>query len=210
MINATGVILAGGKSKRMGINKALVKLGDYSLIEWLILELAKVFHEIIIVANEKISYRCLGLPIINDLLPGSGPLGGIHAALKYTNKPNIFVVGCDMPFVTAEVASYLISSASGYDAVVPFINQILQPVAAVYGKGCQNVIENYINRKKYHVKDCFRDLNIRYVSNYEMEARLGLKNTEVYFYNINTLNELQQARNFIKPKAPVGIYSSAF
>lgn len=194
MVNATGVILAGGKSKRMNTNKALIQLGNKTIIERVMDELSSKFENIILVTNENKKYIHLNKKIINDVYPGLGAVAGIHAALFHEREnPYIFVAGCDMPFIKGDLASYLLSLAPGYDVVVPCVGNYLQPLAAVYSVLCLPVMDAHLKSNKLKIKYMFSELNVRYVSEREIASALEVSDITGMFININTPADLKHA-----------------
>jgi molybdopterin-guanine dinucleotide biosynthesis protein A len=105
--NITAFILAGGLSSRMGTNKALLQLGGKSLIQIFIDLLDPLFVEVEISSNEPQLFHFTNKEIIKDLIPGRGPLGGIHSALTFTTSDRNLIISCDMPFINKELINYL-------------------------------------------------------------------------------------------------------
>ncbi len=141
----TGIILCGGKSSRMQTNKALLELGDKSVIEFVINKMKSVFSELILSANAIDDYSFLKLPIIQDAYLSKGPLGGIHAALKYSKTEKNFIIGCDMPLITAELINYLININSDKAILLPKANGRTQQLCGIYSKSIISEIENIFN-----------------------------------------------------------------
>lgn len=186
----SGVVLAGGKSRRMGFNKAFLKFGPQHLIERIVATLKEVFTENILVADSPELYWNLGLPVVTDIFPGCGPLSGIHAGLVYTNTPYIFVVACDMPFVTAQFILFLLGQAAGYEVIVPQINEQTEPLCAVYHKGCLPVVEKGLKAGQYKVTDFFQAVKVKYIA---QEKFSYMDEEHIIFTNLNTRNDLKRA-----------------
>ena len=115
----TGVILAGGQSRRMGRNKALLDMGGICLIEQSFQVLANLFHEVVLITNTPDEYAFLNCRCLPDIYPGVGSIAGLHSALHNSATERIFVVPCDMPFLNSSLISLLCQSDPAYDAVVP-------------------------------------------------------------------------------------------
>ncbi|HSH12145.1 MAG TPA: molybdenum cofactor guanylyltransferase, partial [Desulfurivibrionaceae bacterium] len=115
----TGVLLAGGESRRFGSNKALAETDGCRLIEHPARVLAELFEHLLLITNTPKLYAFLDWPTTPDLAPGGGPLAGIEAALVRAATPNIFVAGCDMPELDRALIKHLCSLAPGFDAVIP-------------------------------------------------------------------------------------------
>src|SRR5438132_56454 len=124
MIKQTGAaILAGGQSRRMGANKALLRVrpGGPTLIEIVVGRLRKGGFEapLLVVANGESDYAFLGLPVATDDVPGAGPLGGILTALSHSAYPRVLVVACDMPLLNPEVVRYMAQLPDSSDVLMP-------------------------------------------------------------------------------------------
>jgi molybdopterin-guanine dinucleotide biosynthesis protein A len=186
----SGVVLAGGKSNRMGFNKAFLRFGQQHLIERIVATLKEVFAENILVTDNPELYRNLGLPVVTDIFPGYGPLSGIHAGLVYTNTPYIFVVACDMPFVTAQFILFLLGQAAGYEVIVPQIKEQVEPLCAVYHKGCLPVVEARLKAGQYKVSGFFQAVKVKYIAQEEFSY---IDEEDKIFINLNTRNDLKRA-----------------
>ncbi|MBH5320305.1 molybdenum cofactor guanylyltransferase [Paenibacillus sp. GSMTC-2017] len=135
----TGAILAGGPNTGMsGQHKALLMVGGETLIQRQIRIMREVCTEIIVITNTPKPFFNLldpSIRIITDYFPGHGPLGGIHAALYLAQSPSVWVVGCDMPLLSAEVAKRLLNSRTeSCQSVVPIISSLPLPLHAIYDK----------------------------------------------------------------------------
>jgi len=190
-VAASAVILAGGKSSRMGFNKAFAKLNRKRFIEIQVEELSKYFLEVMIVSNDPGLYSYLGVKVVTDIIPGKGPLSGIHAELVESCHEECFIVPCDMPFILGGMGKRLIELTKGFDGVVPILNGKLEPLCAVYNKSCIHVIENCLKRDIHKVKEFYQFVNLRYV-----EADELVETTRKLFYNVNNQTELVKAQLF--------------
>ena len=188
---AAGVILAGGKSRRMGSDKTFLEVGQAGMIQLVAAELQKVFKEILIAGGNEETGRRLGLTVVADLIPGGGPLSGIHAALNASSHDKCLVVPCDMPFIKAELAALMVSLAHGYDVAVPTDGAYFQPLFAVYDKSCINVIEQALRAGRYKVVDFYPQVRVNYVNDKYLRE---LADTGRAFFNVNTPTDLYQAR----------------
>ena len=124
--DVTGVILAGGKSRRYGRNKALVEFEGMRLIERTVTVMRAVFDQVILVTNTPHEYAYLGLPMVQDLIRGLGPLGGIYTGLEMTTEEAGFFVACDMPFLNQSLILHMVEIRGTYDAVVPRVGHFLE------------------------------------------------------------------------------------
>ncbi len=186
---AGAAVLVGGESRRMGCNKAFLKLGQDNLVESIALKLKTLFHDVFLVGSDPAPYSSLGLPVVADIYKGCGPLAGIHAALQATTRPYLFVTACDMPFLDLKMVSFLVAGAWGYDAVVPKIGEYLEPLCAVYGKACLPAAEANLRRGQGKITDIFPKVRVKYVELKELRRF----DVEKAFFNINTPKDMKKA-----------------
>ena len=128
----TGIILCGGKSSRMQTNKALLKLGEKTIIENIVDEMRKVFDSIIISANTCNEFSFLNLPMIKDSYIDRGPLSGIYSALQFSSTQNNFITTCDLPLIKSEMIEYIIKTDSEKDIIITTINSKPERLFGVY------------------------------------------------------------------------------
>lgn len=150
--NIEAVILAGGKSSRMGSEKGLVKLNNVSFIDRIVETLQEVFENISIIANGD-HYNYLRLPVIEDDIKNKGPLAGIYTALKNTTLRKIFVVSCDIPFISSSLLRFICAKCIGYEITVPSHFGKIEPLCGVYSLSCKDkiklkIIENQLSVHK--------------------------------------------------------------
>ena len=195
----TGIILAGGKSLRLGREKALEPVNNKRLIDRVISVICSICSEIIVVTNQEQYKRLvkanLRVKIEVDLVPGKSSLGGIYTGLAYTNTMYNLIVGCDMPFLNHALLSYLVQNAPGYDAVVPRVGKFLEPLHAVYTKNCMTAAEKFIAENTLSVNRIFKYVKTRYVDKDEVDL---FDPDHLSFFNINTENELVEAERISK------------
>ncbi|MBI4713447.1 MAG: molybdenum cofactor guanylyltransferase [Planctomycetes bacterium] len=165
--NITAVILAGGKSSRIGTNKAFLKIGERTFIEIIIDKLAPLFGQILISAKSPSGYRrfatARGVKIITDRHPGRGSLVGIYSALKSARTGYIFVAACDMPLVTTGLIKRLVKYRRDYDVVIPRTANGLEPLCAVYSRKCLKHISGLLRRNNLKIIDFFPDVKVKQV-----------------------------------------------
>ncbi len=186
----TGVVLAGGRSTRMGTDKALIEIAGMRIIERLLRTIRPLFQEIAIVANDAESYADLGMPIWPDRIPGKGALGGIYTAVSQSAFPYTFCIACDMPFPSQAVIAHLRDQVAGYDVVAPRTSDGYHPLHAVYGKTCIPAVEAMIQAESLRVDRLFSMVRLRTVEESELRT---LDPTLCCFVNINTQEELDTA-----------------
>ncbi|EKN68356.1 molybdenum cofactor guanylyltransferase [Schinkia azotoformans] len=196
-MNATAIILAGGKSSRMGTNKALLPMDGKPNIELIKDQLTPFFSDIIVVTNDFEAYEFLKVPMVKDEYVGKGPLAGIHTGLKNSNTETNFFVACDMPFVSGELAQYLVSLCENYDAVVPNINGTLHPLFSVFKKETLPKIEQCLQAERLRIRDFLNEVAVLFVHENDIDPVL-VGNIEKVFYNMNYPVDYEKARNWLK------------
>jgi molybdopterin-guanine dinucleotide biosynthesis protein A len=185
MEDITAVILAGGKSRRMKTDKALIKFNDRTLLENQIDLLNPIFNKIIISANSQ-NYSFANLQIINDEQSDLGPIGGILSVLKKVKTDYVFIISVDMPLITTGLIKHLISKKANYDIVLPVFNDKYEPTCAVYSRNCINTIEEQIFAKDYKLKNFIEKSNTNFV---EINENSEFYNKDL-FVNLNSPKDL--------------------
>lgn len=196
-MDAGAIILAGGKSSRMGKNKALLPIDGVLNIERIKNCLAGMFDDIIVVANDEGAYQFLKLPIVKDKVRDKGPLAGIQAGLLAAKHETNLLVACDMPFISLEVAKHLLEQSIGYDAVVPVINGKQHPLFAVYKKSVLPALEDCLLTNQLRIKQLIERINVNYITD-EHLLNKEIANLAQVFYNMNHPSEYEEAKNMAK------------
>lgn len=166
----TGVVLAGGRSRRFGRNKALVPVRGVPMIERVVGALRQVFDHLILSANDPEPYRFLGLPTVPDLHPGVGPLGGLHAGLSLMADDAGFFTACDLPFLEPGLIRHMARLAPDADAVVPRIGPYVEPLHAIYHKRCIDPVLRAIRAGERRIVSFYPAVRVRYVEEQEIRA----------------------------------------
>jgi molybdopterin-guanine dinucleotide biosynthesis protein A len=181
-------ILAGGKSRRMGRDKAFVELLGTPMIQWVINAVTQCSGKALIIANDPEKYSRFGLPVYPDIAPGMGPLSGLHTAFTVTGADRVMIAPCDSPFVSADVINLILNYPNGgAEAVIPFVDGREQGMLAVYSR---NGMERFAGR-------------IASVSIMFDEFRLGLKRI---FIGEDELRKVEpDLRSFLNVNTPVDI-----
>jgi molybdopterin-guanine dinucleotide biosynthesis protein A len=184
----TGVILAGGRSRRFGSNKALALYHGKFLIRHVRDCLAAVFSDILLSTNSPGQFSFLNLPMVKDKFQHMGPLAGIHAALQYTGKKWIFVAGCDMPAIAPALVNYLCRAAEeDSEAVIPWLATGPEPLCGLYQKTALAAIEQQLKNKNGRVQELLARLAIQKIIEAELqEVEGGLQ----AFVNVNRMHDL--------------------
>jgi len=188
----TGVILAGGKSSRMGSNKALLPYRGGRFIKAIYHRLSGLFVEVLVVTNTPEQYDFLPCRKVPDLYEGMGVLAGIHSGLYHSSNPAIFAVACDMPYLTESLIRYMASRADADGVLLPESPGGLEPLHAVYGKGCLEAIEATLLSGQRRIVSFFDRTNVNKVN----IAQVAYFDPEfVSFININTPREYYDLRD---------------
>ena len=187
----SGVILSGGKSLRMGENKALLQVGGVPIIARIYDLFKELFQEVIIVTNQREFFKNFDSRIYNDLMPDKGALGGLYTGIFFSSFEYSFCVACDMPFIKKSLVEFLVKNIQNSDVVVPRTQDGLQPLHAIYSKNCLQPIEKIIEEGKYKIIDMYKMVRVRVVEEHEF---LCLDPFRDSFININTPEELLSLR----------------
>lgn len=187
----SSIILAGGRSSRLGRNKALLELNGQVLIERIINRLEQVSDELIIVTNEVDQYEEFEANIISDVYPGKGALGGIYSGVKRASNPHSLVVACDMPFLNVSLLRYMQGLATPYDVVIPRVGQSTEALHAIYSKNCLPFIERQLLEGDLRIIHFFPNVRVGYVEQEEIEI---FDPQHLSFFNINSEADLERAR----------------
>jgi molybdopterin-guanine dinucleotide biosynthesis protein A len=184
-VNATAIILAGGDSRRMGIDKSMLPIKNKTMIEHICAQLRRFFTEIIISAGDADKYKFLSLKVVPDKLPQQGPLMGIASALKASGHELNFVVACDIPHIAMALVRRMLAEADGVDIVVPTTgDENYEPLFAVYRKSALDAIEKVLSGGRRKITDVFGLCKVRYI-------QVPLPE---WFANLNTMAEYEAFR----------------
>lgn len=191
----SGIILAGGKSTRLGHDKVLERIGSTSLLEQVISRIDSLSKEIVIVTAKERTFTELagrpGIKIVSDIFPGQGSLGGIYTGLVNSNSFYNLVVAADMPFVNESLLKYMIDNAGGFDFVLPRVNGLFEPLHAIYSRDCIAPIESMLKRGRKVIIELFDYVKVKYIDAEEVD-RFDPKHLS--FFNINTKEDLERAK----------------
>jgi molybdopterin-guanine dinucleotide biosynthesis protein A len=178
----TGIILAGGKSSRMGQDKGLMLLDDKPMIQHVIAALKPVVDEIIIISNQK-GYDIFGYPVYEDLIKDKGPLAGISTGLHHANFDNSVVLSCDTPFVNSSLLSLLINNSKDFEITIPKNNDKTHQLIGIFSKSCMEKFNNCIENNHLRASSVFESLNLNVVDASHFDKKI--------FTNINTQYDIK-------------------
>src|SRR3990167_9796249 len=186
----TGIILAGGKNRRMGFNKAFIDIGGQRIIQRTIGLFRELFDEIILVANDLAEYGELNVKTVRDIFKNAGSLGGIYTGLFHASSEYSFVAACDMPFLNKEAISRMIQISGNHNVTVPFLMGRYYPLHAVYSKKCLQPIAEMIKNKDLRITNLFQQIKIN-----RLEEKNWLSSEQILpsLDNINTKEDLNRA-----------------
>ena len=189
----TVAIIAGGKSRRMGRDKAFVDLGGKSLIERVIMRSADLGQaETILITNKPARYAHLGLPMYRDMLPDKGSLGGIYTALAQAQSPDVLALACDMPFVNTDLLRFMVGQIrADIDILVPRVAGYPQGLHAIYKRTCIEPIAEQLAANQLKIIRFYHQMRVRYLDESDYAAFDPEGNA---FANINSPAELEKAR----------------
>ena len=198
----TGIILSGGKSKRMGVNKSLLKIESKTIIEVVQEKISKLFKELLVVTNEPELYQFLNLKIYEDIFPGKGPLAGIHSGLVHSKTQQNFILSCDMPLITTDMINTIINYKKDSPITVAKADGYIQQLCGVYNKYClpvaEKLLEESLNDENRNTQQEKRGCKVLQLIK-EMDAEI-LDAEALPFYNKDLFFNMNTKDDFIYAK----------
>jgi len=197
----TGIILCGGKSSRMQTNKALLKLGDKTIIEIILNEMEKVFDVVLISTNKCDDFSFLNIPIVKDIQINRGPLEGIYSTLKESKTAKNFITTCDLPLINSNLIEYVSKIESKKGIVIPIVNGTPQRLFGIYNKTVKEKIEEIfrLSETDKSIKESVYDLHQRVSSELIEIDHLPFYNENI-FMNMNTPEDYNSIKNLYENK----------
>lgn len=193
-MDVSGVVLAGGLSRRLGRDKAVEVVDGQPLIERVIERLTQVVDDTVVVVNSVERGREIPLPhstnIAVDLYPDSGSLGGIFTGLSAAASEWSIIVACDMPFLNITLFRHMLTLTDNHDAVVPVLDNRPEPTHAIYSKSCLAPIERRLQANDLKIARFFDDVRVHRIEQDVVEA---FDPDRLSFFNINTQTDLDKA-----------------
>ena len=193
-LEVSGIVLAGGMSRRLGRDKAVEEIGGEPLVSRVISRLSQVTQQTVIVVNDTERASVLPLPdsarVAVDIHPGKGSLGGIFTGLSAAEADWGLVVACDMPFLNVELLGHLLRERDGFDAVVPQVDGRPEPTHAAYSRACLPHIERRLLADDLKIDRFFDDVRVKLVPQREVEQ---MDPRHLSFFNVNTQGDLDRA-----------------
>ena len=188
----TGIVIAGGKSRRMGAEKGLIPFDGKLLIVYPV-EMLREFCAQVIISSNTYAYDFLGVPVIPDHAIGGGPMTGIYSGLLASSTEFNLVLSCDMPMITADLLKHLIASADGCTAAVAWHKGFAEPLCGIYSRSLIGELENHIKEGKFKLITFLEEMGVRFI---EIDERLPFYHPNL-FLNVNTPHDLEHGEKLI-------------
>ncbi len=194
----TGAVLSGGENRRIPVIKGFLTVDGKTMIERALDVLARVLGKVVISTNEPGRYFHLGVPLVGDIIPERGPIAGILSVLTATGEDAVFVVACDMPFVSEELVRYIAGvydrqkvkrGEGSVDAIIPVFEGKIEPLFGVYTKSVVDAIGAAMLIGRKGLIALLNSLHVRYITDEEVRA-IDPKGKS--FVNINTMEDYEK------------------
>lgn len=193
--DCAAAVLAGGKGKRLGMDKLSLEIDGKRILDRILSLLQGLFPCLLLVVQQNSSLPRGDVPegirVVEDIIPGKGPLGGIYTALEYSPLPYVFVMACDMPSPSKELILHLVSESPGKEAVVPRRGPYIEPLFAVYSRSLAPRMRCELEGGLLKIYEFIRNVDVKYVEEEEIASRDPLFRS---FLNINTPEDLERFR----------------
>ncbi|QIA09745.1 molybdenum cofactor guanylyltransferase [Draconibacterium halophilum] len=184
----TTIILAGGKSKRMGTDKALLELDGQTLLERAI-ELCKPISSELLISSNHQSHTTFGYPVIEDEIKNCGPMGGISSGLKQSKSDWNLVLSVDAAFVDSNFLKFLLANTGDFDAVIPFTEKGAEPLIALYNKSILPAMGNRLQSDDYRMQNLLKESKTNWLDAGELQVE-----NKRLFTNLNRPEDLQSSK----------------
>ncbi len=194
----SAIILAGGKSSRMGRAKADLRFEAATMLDYVVSEMMRVFNELVVAVSEHRVYTWegFGARSIVDRARHRGPVAALQQALRAIEFDRAFVCSCDVPFVNGDLARTLCDMLGDHDALIPQVDGKLQPLHGAYRKNCAKVLATMRKAGENRLHEIVNFAKVRVVSEEEIRA-LDLDPELLSFFNVNTPEDFQRARKLM-------------
>jgi molybdopterin-guanine dinucleotide biosynthesis protein A len=194
--DVTCIILAGGASRRMGRDKALIQVEGIRLFDYVYGKCHDLFPEIIIVTNQPQQFsQYHHAYIVMDEIPGAGSLGGLYTGLIRANNDYIFCAACDMPFLKPALVSHLVARRFQYDIVMPVTGKGFEPLHALYSKRCIEPIKKMLEQSEFKISKLLSRVDVWYCREKELKK---IDPALSSFTNVNTKKDLMKIWRLLK------------
>lgn len=191
MTDAVGYVVAGGRSLRMGRDKALLPWAGSTLLDDAVARMRLACADVRILCGPVPRYADRGLPLVTDTIDGAGPLAGLEAALAAAGGRPVLLLGVDLPFVTAGTLEFLLGRLDGADAAVPTPEQMPQPLCAAYAPSCLPAVHSRLAAGERRMTSFWPDVEVRRIPSADFRP---FGDSRDLFRNLNTPEDLHRAR----------------
>ncbi len=193
----SAVVLAGGESRRLGQDKCMLLVEGQSLLDRTLGLLASLAGDLVVVSNDL--RRTVDLPfpvrLVPDRQPGVGALMGLYSGLHAARHDRAVAVACDMPFLSLPLLRHMVSLSVDYDVVLPRLGDLVEPLHAVYGKGCLGPMERQLSRGRRRIVSFFDEVRVRYVEQAEVDR---YDPRHLSFLNVNTPDDWRRVQALLR------------
>ncbi|MDO8717150.1 MAG: molybdenum cofactor guanylyltransferase [Dehalococcoidales bacterium] len=189
-IRCSSIVLAGGKSSRIGTDKALLRIpGNTTIIQTVVAKLKTISDDVIVVTRGR-RYLDLDVKWASDIYPDAGPLAGIHAGLLAAKYGHALVIACDMPFVNLQLLEYMVKVPRKYDILIPKLKAGVEPLHAIYSRRCLDPIAKRLQNHRLQTLGLLDDVIVHYLQ------ERTIRKLDPYlqsFNNVNTWGNFREA-----------------
>jgi len=188
-------ILAGGQSRRMGRNKALISVAGKAILAHVVDKLIPLSDDLFLVTNTPETYQTFNLSMVGDVIPNMAALGGIFTAISHAKHDWVFVIACDMPLLEAQVINGMATHRQGVDIVTPRLDGHPDALHTFYNKRCLPAIKNQLSNRRLKIIEFFEKMRVCYLSKYDFRNYSADFN---FLMNINTPEDLARVEKMLK------------
>lgn len=194
---ASAILLAGGESKRLGQDKSLLMVEGQPLVAHTAHKLAALSDDLILVTNHPERYTPMNLPVrlVPDEQPGVGALMGLYSGLNAARYPRAVAVACDMPFLNLPLLRYMLARSDDCDLVIPRLEEMLEPLHAVYGRACLAPMARLLAQGRRRIVSFFPEVRVCYVERQVVER---FDPQHLSFFNVNTWQDWSRAQQMFQ------------
>ncbi len=188
-----GVVLAGGRSRRLAVDKALLRFGGVPLLQIVADRVAEVCDEVVVAVDQPDRYQGMGLParLVADLAPGLGPLSGLQSGLRACGTDHVLVVACDLPFLNVKLLRHMADQPRSYQALVPWFDERWHPLHSIYARSCLQAVDSMVARGGGSMRDLLSRLDVRRLGGEELRR---LDRDGLSLLNLNRREDVARAR----------------